>query len=326
MTDTIVILGSPLVAPAMALAQAAGANVHVLPPYADPTAIAETVARLAAGAIIVRMGKVTDGVLDASPRLKAVVKHGVGYDTIDVAAASARHIAVVITAGASAQSVAEHALALMFSVARSTAWLDRRMREGHWDKLTYRGFELSGATLGVVGMGSIGRTLIELVRSLRMTVLGYDPYLPAGTAPEGVTMVDDLNDLLAASNIVSLHAPLTDENRNMIAAAQLDLMKPNAILINTGRGGLVDTVALVEALRSGKIAGAGLDTFPTEPPVADNPLFALPNAVVTPHVGASTHEAVDRVGVMAMQAALDLIAGRTIDPRMLVNARAFAAT
>jgi D-3-phosphoglycerate dehydrogenase len=240
-------------------------------------------------------------------------------DNIDLEAAARRGIPVTIALGANAQSVAEHALALMLSVARSTPWLDQRMRQGHWDKASHTGIELSGKSLGIVGAGSIGRILIGLVAPFRMTVRVYDPYMPTGLDLPGAERVDTLDALLEASDIISLHCPATPQTSRMIGAPQFERMRPGTILINTARGELIDTDALVAALAAGRIAGVGLDTFSPEPPPADSPLFRLPNLVVTPHVGANTHEAKDRVGVLVMRQVLDCLDGLPPDPRAIVN-------
>jgi D-3-phosphoglycerate dehydrogenase len=317
MSSTIIVTGAALAAPAQQLAARRQARLLTIKPYTPPADIAALAATEHAEAIIVRAAHITDDVLAAATSLKVIVKHGIGVDTIDVASATRRGIPVLITHGANAQSVAEHALGLMFAVTRSIARLDHRIRNGYWDKSESFGTELSGKALGIVGLGSIGRALIELVRPLRMTIRGFDPFIRDAIA--GVEIVDDLDALLRASDIVSLHSPLTEQNRNLIDARRLDLMRPGAVLINTARGGLIDQFALAGALAAGRIAGAGLDCFPVEPPQADNPLRALPNVVMTPHIGANTREAAERVGVRAVEQALDVIEGKPFDPRANVN-------
>lgn len=316
MAATIIVTGAALARPAMELAERRGARIITLAPYTPPAEIAALAAAERADAIIVRAAHVTEEVFAAAASLKVIVKHGIGVDTIDLASATRHRIPVLITHGANAQSVAEHAFGLMFAVMRQTAWLDSRMRAGHWDKATSFGRELSGKSLGVVGLGSIGSALIELVRPLHMTVRGYDPFFRGKL--DGVELVDDLDTLLRDSDIVSLHIPLTAENRNLFDAGRLGLMKRSAILINTARGGLIDHEALGAALTNGALTGAGLDCFPSEPP-KDNPLAGLPNVVMTPHVGANTREAAERVGVRAIEQALDVVEGRPFDPQANVN-------
>lgn len=322
MSATIIVTGAALARPAMEAAERRGARLLTVAPYTAPSEIAALAASEKVDAIIVRAAHVTEEVIGAAPSLKVIVKHGIGVDTIDLASATRHRIPVLITHGANAQSVAEHAFGLMFAVARQSAWLDARMRGGHWDKASSFGSELSGKALGVVGLGSIGSALIDLVRPLRMTVRGYDPYFRGKL--DNVEMVEDLDTLLRDSDIVSLHIPLTTENRNLFDARRLALMKRGAMLINTARGGLIDHEALAEALKGGALMGAGLDCFPVEPP-KDNPLAGLQNVVMTPHIGANTREAAERVGVRAIEQALDVIEGKPVDPRANVNPEYAAA-
>ncbi len=316
MSATIIVTGAALAGPAMDLAARRGARVITLKPYTPPAEIAELAVAERADAIIVRAAHITEEVIGAASTLKVIVKHGIGVDTIDVASATRHGIPVLITRGANAQSVAEHAFGLMFAVTRSIAYLDGRMRAGHWDKAHSFGTELSGKALGVVGLGSIGSALIEMVRPLRMRLCGYDPYFRGRI--DGIEIVDDLDTLLRSSDVVSLHIPLTEQNRNLFDARRIGVMRQGALLINTARGGLIDHDALASALRDGRLAGAGLDCFPQEPPV-ENPLAALSNVVMTPHVGANTREAAERVGIRAMEQALDVIEGKPFDAQANVN-------
>ncbi|GFM89430.1 3-phosphoglycerate dehydrogenase [Pseudomonas cichorii] len=323
MTQTLLLTGPELTAEAMAYAASQGVRVVPTTPYTPADELTAIIASEQPDAIIVRQGKLTREMIDASRKLKIIAKHGVGYDTIDIAAAAERSIPVTIALGANAQSVAEHALALMFSVARQTALLDARMRDGHWDKSTSVGIELSGKTLGLVGLGSIGRILAELVVPLRMAVKVYDPYLKELPSIPDIQLVRDFDTLVADSDIISLHCPLTDQNRNLFGEKQFNRMRPGSILINTARGELIDTDALVQALSTRKIAGAGLDTFNPEPPPADSPLWGLPTLVATPHVGANTAEARDRVGLLAVQQIVNFWNGTSPDPRAVVNRHLF---
>ena len=325
---TIVILGPALSASAMALATERGIRVVTMKPYEEPEEIRNVLEAEQPDAIIVRMGYLTESAIAASRRLQVIVKHGVGVDTIDVAAATAFGIPVLIAPGANARSVAEHAFALMFAVARAVPYLDRRLRDGHWDKATATGTELLGKTIGVVGLGAIGRMLLSMAAPFQMRMLGYDPFVSSDrSASFGVPeleIVSDLNTLLGESDFVSLHCPLTEQNRGMIGAAQLARMKRSAFIINTARGELIDTTALVHALSSGEIAGAGLDTFFPEPPPPDSPLWRLSNLVATPHIGANTFEARERVGFLAVRQVLDALDGRPPDQNAIVNSAALA--
>ena len=319
MTKTILLTGPELAADAMRFAASEGARVIPTVPYLPAEELEAIIRKEQPDAIIVRQGALTRSMIEASANLKVIAKHGVGYNTIDIQAAAQRGVPVTIAVGANAQSVAEHAFALMFSVARQTALLDARMRDGHWDKSSANGIELFGKTLGLVGLGSIGGILMDLVAPLKMKVKVYDPYLQQMPEREHVEREEDLDRLLAESDIISLHCPLTESNYNLIGEAQLERMRPGSILINTARGELIDTQALVTALSEGRIAGAGLDTFNPEPPPADSPLWGLPTLVATPHVGANTSEARDRVGLVAVRQIFDLWAGTPLDPRCVVN-------
>lgn len=319
MSHTILLTGPALAAEAMNLAAQHGVKIVPTTPYLPEDELEAIIRAEQPDAIVVRQGKLTRAMIEASPKLKLIAKHGVGYNTIDIQAAAEHGIPVSIAVGANAQSVAEHAFALMFSVARQTALLDARMRDGHWDKASANGIELSGKTLGLVGLGSIGSILMELVAPLRMKVKVFDPYLKELPARLHVEREEDFDRLLAESDIISLHCPLTETNHNLIGAAQLERMRPGAILINTARGELIDTNALVKALSERRIAGAGLDTFNPEPPPADSPLWGLPTLVATPHVGANTSEARDRVGLVCVGQVLEVLAGNALDPRCVVN-------
>ncbi|MBD8729590.1 hydroxyacid dehydrogenase [Pseudomonas sp. CFBP 13710] len=319
MPRTVLLTGPELAPEAMRLAAAEGLRIIATTPYLPETELLATIASEQPDAIIVRQGQLTRAMIDAAHSLKIIAKHGVGYNTIDIQAAAERGIPVTIAAGANAQSVAEHAFALMFSVARQTARLDARLRAGHWDKSSANGIELFGKTLGLIGLGAIGSILMDLVAPLRMRVKVYDPYLRELPQRTHVEREENLDQLLADSDVISLHCPLTDSNHHLIGAAQLARMRPGSVLINTARGELVDTQALVEALKQGRIAGAGLDTFSPEPPPADSALWDLPTLVATPHVGANTSEARDRVGLVALQQILAVWNGAQLDPRCVVN-------
>ncbi|MCI3944693.1 3-phosphoglycerate dehydrogenase [Pseudomonas syringae] len=325
MNRKILLTGPELAADAMAYAASQGITIIPTTPYMPAEALTAKIRDEQPHAIIVRQGKLTRDMIQASSNLKIIAKHGVGYDTIDIQAAADSNVPVTIALGANAQSVAEHAFALMFSVARQTAALDARMRAGHWDKATANGVELFGKTLGLVGLGSIGSILMDLVAPLRMNVKVFDPYLKTLPDRDYVARETDFNRLLATSDVISLHCPLTDENGNLFGREQFERMRPTSILINTARGELVDTAALVEALKTGQILGAGLDTFNPEPPSADSPLWSLGNLVATPHVGANTTDSRDRVGLLAVQQIVMAWEGGHLDPRCIVNRRLLSA-
>jgi phosphoglycerate dehydrogenase-like enzyme len=241
--------------------------------------------------LIVGVDPVTARVLEAGP-LRVVVKYGSGLDNIDVEAAEALGACVSSTPGANARSVAELAVALLLALARNVALHDRGVRGGSWKRLT--GIELAGKRLGIVGYGAIGRDVARIAQGLGMEVVAHDPFVDDADVP-----LVPLEELLVTSDAVSLHLPLTPETRGIVAREELAAMKPTAFLLNTARGGLVDEGALVDALRSGRLAGAALDGFEEEP-LGDSPLCGLDNVVLSPHAGAATHEAVLRTAARAV--------------------------
>jgi D-3-phosphoglycerate dehydrogenase len=271
----------------------------------DEDAIASLCERHQPVAIIVRYGKIPARVMDAAKSLRVISKHGSGIDTIDSGAAAARGIAVKAAVGVNADAVAEHAWALILACAKNVVGLDARMRAGYWDKATHKSLELKGKTLGVVGIGAIGRRVAELGVAFGMPVLAFDPYAKA--APAGVTLVG-LDELLAHSHVVSLNCPLTQDNRHMINRATLGRMRDGAILVNTGRGGLVDEPALLEALASGKLRAAGLDAFATEPLVGEHHFRSAPNVVLSPHIGGVSEDAYVNMGTAAARNVLAVLA------------------
>jgi len=254
-------------------------------------------------AIIVRYSTISRRAMAASKNLRVVSKHGAGTDTIDKVAASELGIEVKAAAGANADAVAEHSWALILGIAKGVVKLDSRMREGHWDKATHKSFELRGKMLGVVGLGAIGRRVAEIGAAFGMTVIAYDPF--AKQAPTGVRLTT-LPEVLGA-HVVSLNCPLTDENRHMINRASIASMRDGAILVNTGRGGLIDDAALIEALQSGKLRGAGLDAFTPEPLVGDHQYKNVSNTILSPHVGGVSEDAYVNMGVAAARNVLDVL-------------------
>jgi phosphoglycerate dehydrogenase-like enzyme len=241
----------------------------------------------------------TAEIIAAAPRLRLIQKIGVGVNTIDLAAAEQRGIPVCNLPGTNARAVAELTLGLMLSVLRRIPAFDRRLRSGFWtDTGLQDGIgELGGRTVGLVGFGSIPRILAPILAAMGCSVL----YTARNPVSDAVASYRSLDRLLAEADVVSLHLPLVPATEHVMDAASLALMKPGAILINTGRGGLVDQVALVAALASGRIAGAGLDVFETEPPPAGDPLLNLSNVVVTPHVGWMTTGTFDRSFALAAE-------------------------
>jgi D-3-phosphoglycerate dehydrogenase len=247
---------------------------------------------------IVGVVPMTARVMENAPGLKVVSMHGVGVDHIDLSAAARLGIVIANCPGANDQAVADLTVGLMIAAARSLPRLDRELRHGGWGR--HKGSELWDKTLGLIGFGRIGRGVAKRALGFDMQVTVYDPYIDAGQVRMGGVELVDLEDVITRSDFISLHSPLTPETRHMIGEAQFQRMKKNAYLINTARGGLVDEDALYTALLEKSIAGAALDVFADEPPT-NCPLLTLDNVVVTPHIGAHTREAIERMGVMAAE-------------------------
>jgi D-3-phosphoglycerate dehydrogenase len=256
-------------------------------------------------AIIVRYGKVGAAVMDAAPSLKVISKHGSGTDTIDKVAAKARGIEVVAAIGANAAAVAEQALALLLACAKSVVALDARMHAGHWDKATHKSLELGGRTVGLVGLGAIGLRFAKMADALGMRVIGFDPF--AKNLPAYVQSVD-LGTIWREADAISLHCPLTDENRGMLNATSLAQCKRGVIVVNTARGGLIDEAALLDAVRARQVMAAGLDSFAVEPMAAGHPFQGEPHFILSPHIGGVTSDAYVNMGVGAAQNLLAVLA------------------
>lgn len=268
--------------------------------YAGKAATEEETAALcrrhAPLAVIVRTSKVGAMVLDAAPSIRVLSKHGSGIDNIDQEAAKARGVKVVAAAGANAAAVAEQALALMLACAKSVVTLGQRTRAGHWDKSTHQSLELQGRTLGLVGLGAIGRRFARIASAMDMKVIGYDPYatdLPASIEPVS------LESVWQNSDVISFHCPLTAENRGLLDAEALAQCRDGVIVVNTARGGLIEEDALLAAVESGKVAAAGLDSLQQEPPPADHPFFRNGKFIISPHIGGVTSDAFVNMGVAA---------------------------
>jgi len=257
-------------------------------------------------AIIVRYGKVGAAAMAAAPSLKVISKHGSGTDTIDKAAAAARGIQVVAAPGANAAAVAEHALALLLACAKSIVALNERMHAGHWDKATHKSVELEGRTVGLVGLGAIGLRFARMADAMGMRVLGFDPY--AKDLPAYVHRVD-LETIWRESDVISLHCPLTADNAKLLNAQTLAACKKGVIIVNTARGGLIDEPALLEAIRGGQVASAGLDSFAVEPLTAPHPFHGEPRITLSPHIGGVTADAYVKMGVGAAKNALAVLHG-----------------
>lgn len=281
-----------------------GLEVDVLPGL-DPKALIETIPDY--DALIVRSAtKASAEVIAAAPNLQVIGRAGIGVDNIDVDAATQRGVVVMNTPGGNSTTTAEHAIALLFALARQVPAADRSTQGGKWEKSRFMGVELTGKVLGVIGCGNIGAIVADRARGLHMRVLAYDPYLSPDRAEDlGVDKVE-LEELLARADFITLHVPLTDQTRGIIDAAALAICKRGVRIINCARGGLVVEADLKAALDSGQVAGAALDVFEQEP-AKENALFGLDNVVATPHLGASTSEAQEKVAVQVAEQIADYL-------------------
>ncbi len=262
--------------------------------------------------LLVRSGtKVTADVLEHAHRLKFIGRAGVGLDNVDVEYATRRGIIVMNTPGGNTISTAEHTLSLFLALARNIPQAYQSLKEKRWDRKKFMGVELYGKTLGIIGLGRIGREVAKRAQAFGMKILGYDPYLPVekfnelGIQPAGV------EEICEQADFITIHTPLTDETRYLINEERLKKMKPTAMIVNCARGGIVDEKALVKALKEGWIAGAALDVFENEPPT-DWEMFDLPNLIATPHLGASTKEAQEKVAVQIAEQIRDALTGKGI--------------
>jgi D-3-phosphoglycerate dehydrogenase len=295
-------------AEAKAVLEKAGLEL-VLNPYDRPLKEQELL-NLIVGvdAMVTGMDEVTDAVIQAGlPKLKIIAKHGVGYNNVDIIAAKQHNVQVTITPGANTVSVAELAFGLMLSLARQIPVMDRSVKLGSWERLV--GWELAAKTLGIIGLGSIGVEVAKRASAFGMKIIAYDLFpRDAWTEKYGV-IYKSLSEVIAEADFLSLHAPATPETVGMINKKALGTMKKSAVIVNTARGDLIIEDDLYEALTTGVVAGAGLDTFTQEPPL-NSRLFTLDNVVLTPHAGAATREAVTRMGVTAAEEIVRVLTGQ----------------
>ena len=273
-----------------------------------------------ADAVIVRSATQLDAeAISAAPKLRVIARAGVGLDNIDVSAATARGVMVVNAPTSNIVSAAEQAVALLLAVARNTAAACASLKAGEWKRSKYTGVEVQGKTVGIIGLGRIGVLFAQRIAAFGTRIIAYDPYVqPARAAQLGVRLVG-LEELLRESDFISIHLPKTPETVGLIGAKELQMVKPGVRIINAARGGLIDEQALADAIAEGRVAGAGLDVFAKEPCTA-SPLFAFENVVVTPHLGASTHEAQDKAGLAVAKSVKLALQGEFVPDAVNVQA------
>ena len=265
-----------------------------------------------ADGLVVRSGtRVDQELFEAAPRLRVVGRAGVGVDNIDLDAATRRGVLVVNAPLANSISAAEHTFGLLLSQARNIPRADATIRSGRWDRAAFRGVELHGKTLGLVGLGRIGILVAQRALAFGMRVLAYDPYITAEQARQAGGELMDLDSLLAESDFVSLHLPRTPETENLLGREAFGKAKRGIRIVNASRGGIIDETALAEAIRAGQVAGAALDVF-AEEPLTGGPLVELPQVVLTPHLGASTVEAQNKAGLHVAESVVAGLAGEPV--------------
>jgi D-3-phosphoglycerate dehydrogenase len=265
-------------------------------------------------AIITGLEPVTGKVINSAPRLRVIVKHGIGVDNIDLDAAKEKGVIVANSPGTNREAVADLVFGLMLSLARKIPQSDRQVREGKWPKVF--GQSVWGKTLGIIGLGVIGKSVAQRAKGFNMKVLAFDKYWDEEFASANGIIRSEVDEILKESDFVTLHVPLMEETRNLIGEKQLSIMKPTAYLINAARGGVVDEDALYKALKEGRIAGAGIDVFSTEPPT-QSPLLGLQNVILTPHMGGFTDGALSMTSEFVSQVVVDALKGREIRSRIV---------
>src|SRR5579884_1239991 len=296
-----VVIAEPLAPAAVDLLRAQPWEIVVADPKTYETHLADADALLVRSAV-----KVTREVLAKAPKLRVIGRAGVGVDNVDLPAATEAGVLVMNTPGGNAVSVAEHTLALMLSMARSVPQASLSTRSGKWEKKKFLGNELRGKTLGIVGLGSIGREVVRRAKPFEMRVIAHDPYVSPQNAQDlGVELVS-LDDLYSQSDYITLHVGLTPETDHMLNAAAFERMKPGVRIVNCARGELVHAKALQDAIAKGKVAGAALDVFEKEPP-GEDPLFQLEPVVATPHIAGSTEEAQEIVGIRIVEQLIEYL-------------------
>jgi len=267
----------------------------------------------------VRAVLTTRRVIEAGKNLKIIARHGLGYDCIDVKAATEHKVLVTIALEEGFHPVAEHVIGMMIALSRKFNLATASIKEGKWEVEKMIGTELYGKVLGIIGLGKIGSTVARMAKAFQMKIIAYDPYISVEKAKDlGVTLVD-LHTLLKESDYITIHAPLTKETEGLIGKREFDLMKNGVFIINAARGKIVDEHALYDALVKGKVAGAGLDVFAQEPPSKDNPLFKLDNVILTPHVAGVTRESAKRLSLSVAEDIINVLKGGLPKLEKIVN-------
>ena len=314
-----VIMTSPrLAAPAVAILEAAGCDIHYMEPYPSAAEVAALSGRVQADAILSRQGPVMAAAMDASPNLRIVARHGVGVDDVDIPAAIARGILVTRAPGSNTTAVAEHTIALILALAKDLRPLATSIGGGAWRGAATKVRDIAGLRLGLLGYGAIGRAVAAFAAPFGMVISAYSPSASDAAFPP-VRRAATLLELCAGSDVLSVHCPYAPATRHIVNAAALAAMPRGGYVINTARGGIVDEDALTASLESGHTAGAGLDVFEDEPPRRDHPLRNHPRVLPTPHVSGVTDGSLVNMGVMAAECIAAVLTGGTVPPERIVH-------
>jgi D-3-phosphoglycerate dehydrogenase / 2-oxoglutarate reductase len=320
MANFNVVMTAPrLAAPAVAVLEDAGCVIHYMPPYPSAEAVVDLVGRVQADGILTRQGPVLAAAMDASARLKVVARHGVGVDDVDLAAAAVRGILVTRAPGSNTQAVAEHTLAMILALAKDLKPLAASVGGGAWRGAATKVRDVAGLRLGLLGFGAIGQAVARLALPFGMVVSAFSPSVPA-SAFGAVRRVGALAELLPRSDVLSVHCPYSPATRHIVDAAALAALPEGAFVVNTSRGGIIDEAALVAALESGHISGAGLDVFETEPPIPGDRLRDHARVIATPHVAGVTDGSLVNMGVMAAECIVAALTGGVVPPERVVEA------
>jgi D-3-phosphoglycerate dehydrogenase len=308
-TPRILITGRSIAPSAIAFLDAEHCVYQFAGDAYNPASLEAKVRDFRPDGLVVRKGRIDDRILGASKTLRVICKHGVGVDNIDVDAASRLHIPVMITASANYNSVAEHTLALLLGLLRAIPAQAQYTRRGGWDKAGYGGEDLLGKTVGVLGLGRIARRFCELLSPFGTGIFAYDPYLAEDASPSGVHRVKTLEEMLPSLDILSIHCPLTPQTAGMVGHRVFSVMRPGGWIVNTARGKIIDEPALIQALSSGRLRGAALDTLAEEPPAQDHPLLAMENVIVTNHVAGSSVTALEAMSLSSVRLVVNALRG-----------------
>lgn len=313
-----VIMTSGFLAPqAVAILEAAGCTLHYMRPYPSAEEVAALTGAIQADAILTRQGPVSVAAMNASPRLKIIARHGVGVDDVDIAAATARNIRVTRATGSNTQAVAEHTLAMILALAKDFRPLGDTIAQGGWRDPSGSVRDLAGLRLGLLGFGGIARAVVPRAQVFGMHITAH---APSGRIDmPGVARADTLDALLASSDMLSIHCPLTPATRHLIGGAALAQLPKRAMIVNTARGGIIDEAALLAALDSGHVAGAALDVFEREPPAPDDTLRRHPRVIATPHISGVTQQSLINMGVMAAESIAWTLTGQDLPDDRIVE-------